>query len=104
MQIELYSKLCNICQLLKKRNTIYVHLLPENIAELKPWDSVHVDLIRPYGTSIRQHHMGGTIIKTNLSLTCMTRIYSATDWFKIIEIPTYNLDEVTGGNDDYIDK
>ena len=34
----------------------------------------------------------------------MTMIDPPTGWFKIVEIPTYNLDEVTGGNDDYIDK
>ena len=28
----------------------------------------------------------------------------ATGWFKIFKIPAFNLDEVTLGNDEYIDK
>ena len=28
----------------------------------------------------------------------------ATGWFNIVEMPTYDLDEVTGGNYEYIDK
>ena len=31
-------------------------------------------------------------------------IYSATGWFDIVEIPTYGLYEVTGCNDEYINK
>ena len=34
----------------------------------------------------------------------MMIIDPTTGWFEIIEIPTYNLDEVTGSNDEYIDK
>ena len=34
----------------------------------------------------------------------MTVIDPATGWFGIVEIPTYDLDEVTAGNDEYIDK
>ena len=77
---------------------------PKNIAELKPWDLVHVDLIGPYSKSIIQQQSGRSIIKTNVSLTCMTMIDPATGWLKIVKIPTYNLDEVTGVNGEYIDK
>ena len=28
----------------------------------------------------------------------------ATGWFEIFEIPTFDLDELTAGNDEYIDK
>ena len=38
------------------------------------------------------------------SLTCMTMIDPATGWFDIVEILTFDLDEVTAGNDEYIDK
>ena len=38
------------------------------------------------------------------SLTCMTMIDPATGWFDIVQIPTFNLDEVTAGNDEYIYK
>ena len=34
----------------------------------------------------------------------MTMIGLMTGWFKIVEIPMYNLYEVTGGNDEYIYK
>ena len=34
----------------------------------------------------------------------MTMIDLATGWFEIVEIPTFDLDEVTAGNDEYIDK
>ena len=34
----------------------------------------------------------------------MKMIDLATGWFKIIEIPTFKLDEVTASNDEYIDK
>ena len=88
----------------KKRKTVYGCLSPNNIAELKPWELVHVDLIGPYSNSIRQHQPGGAIIKDNVSLACMITIDPATDWFEIFKIPTYNLDEVTGVNDEYMDK
>ena len=65
---------------------------------------VHVDLLGPYGKPIRKNHSGRSIIKNNVSLTYMTIIDLATGWFKIVEISTFNLDEVTAGNDEYIDK
>ena len=34
----------------------------------------------------------------------MKMIYPATGWFKIVEIPMYDLDDVTGSNYEYIDK
>ena len=88
----------------KKINTIYGRLLPKNIAQLKPWYLVHVELIGPYSKSIRKHQPVGAIIKDNFSLTCMTKIDPTTGWFEIVKIPTYNLDEVTGGNYEYIYK
>ena len=77
---------------------------PKHIAELKPWDLVHVDLIGTYSKSIQQNHPSGTIIKNNFSLTCTTMIDPATGWFKIFEIPMYGPDKVMGGNDEYIYK
>ena len=65
---------------------------------------VHVDLIGPYTKSRRPDQPGGAIIRNNVSLTFMTMTDPATGWFEIFEIPTCNLDEVTGGNDEYIDK
>ena len=103
-QLQLYSKLYKICQQFKNRKTLYGHLPPKNIAELKPWDLVHVDLIGPNIKSIIQQQTVSAIIRNNVSLTYMTMIEPTTGWFKIVEIPTYYIDEVTGGNDDYIDK
>ena len=63
-----------------------------------------MDLIGPYSNYIRQQNQGGAIIKNNVSLTRISMIYLDTGWFKIFEIPTYDLYEVTGVNDEYIDK
>ena len=65
---------------------------------------MHVGLIVPYNKSIRQHQPAGAIIKNNVSLTYMMMIDPATGWFEIIKVPTSDLYEVTGGNDEYIDK
>ena len=65
---------------------------------------MRVDLIGLYSKSIRQHQPGGAIIKNNVSLTCLKMIDPATGWFEIVEMPTYDLDEVTGGNNEYTDK
>ena len=65
---------------------------------------MHVYLIGPYIKSIRKYQPGGTVIRNNASLTCMMMIYLAKGWFEIVEIPTFDLDEVTLGNDEYIDK
>ena len=100
MQAELYANPCKICKSFKNRKTLYGNIPPKNIAELKPWDSVNVHLIVTYSKYIRQHHTGGTIIKNNVSLTCMMMIEPKTGWLEIFEIPMYNLDEVTGGNDE----
>ena len=99
LQADLFTKTCNTCQQFKNRKTIYGHMPTKNIAELKPWDSMHVDLIGPYRKSIRQQQPGGAVISKNYSMTWMNMIEPDTGWFVIIEIPTFNLDEVTSGND-----
>ena len=65
---------------------------------------MNVDLIGPYSKSTKQQKKGGSIINNNISLTCMTMIDPATGWFEIIEVQTYDIDEVMGGNDEYTDK
>ena len=72
---------------------------PKNIAELKIQDLVHIYLICPYINSIRQQQPGGAIISKNASLTCMTMIDPATGWLEMVEIPKFDLDEVTTGKD-----
>ena len=96
--------MCKICEKFKKIKTIYGHLPPNNIAELKPWDTVYVDLIGPYSRSIRQQQTGGAFIRKNASLTCITMIDPATGWFDVVEIPTFDLEEVALGNDEYMDE
>ena len=93
-----------ICQNFKKRKTLYGHLPPKNIAEINPWDLVHVNQIGLYGKSIRNQHPGGAIVKNNVNITCMTMIDPTMGWSKIVEIPTYELNDVMGGNDEYIYK
>ena len=34
----------------------------------------------------------------------MTIINPATVWLEIAEIPTYDIDDITGNNDEYVDK
>ena len=65
---------------------------------------MHVDLIDPYSNSIRQHQPGGTVICNNSSITYMTMIDPTTGWFEIVKIPTFDLNEVVIGNDEYMDK
>ena len=96
--------MCKTFQQFRKRKTVYGHLPPKNIAELKKWDTVHVDLMGPYIKSIRQKYPGGTVIQNNASLTCLTMIDPATGWFEIVDIPTLDPKEVTIVNDEYIDK
>ena len=40
------------------------------------------------------------IIKKDVSLTLMTVIDPDMGWFEIVEIQTFNIDEVTHGNDE----
>ena len=90
--------------LLSQYHNIHTVLPLKNIAELKPWDLVHVDLIVIYIKSVRQQQTGDNVIRKNARLTCMMMIDLATGWFKIVQIPTFDLEEVTIGNDEYIDK
>ena len=99
MQAEMFTKICNTCKQFKNRKTIYEHLPPKNIAELKPWYLVHVDLIGPYRRSIRKQQPGGTVIYKNDRLICMKMIERTKVWLKIINIPTLKLEEVMLGND-----
>ena len=99
MQSELYDNLCEIFQQFKKRNLIYGSFSPNNFAELKTWDAVHVYLIVPYFKYIRQYHPGSAIIKNNFSLTFMKMIVPDMGWFEIVKVPTFDLDQVMGNND-----
>ena len=99
MKAELFAKTCKIFQQFKKRETICGNLPPNNIAELKQWYTVHVDLIGTYSKSIIQQKPGLTVIRNNASITCMTMIDPSTGWFKISKITMFDLKEVALGND-----
>ena len=68
-QAELFAKTFKTCQHFKNRNTIYGYLPPKNIAEIKSWGLVHVDLIDSYRKSIIQQHPFGATIQNNASMT-----------------------------------
>ena len=72
------------CQQFKNRKTIYGHLPPKNIAELKPCGRLHEDLIGIYIKSIIKQYPGGTVILNNAGLTCMKMIDPAIGWFEIV--------------------
>ena len=59
-----------------------------------------MDLIGLYSKSIRQNNLGSDIIENNASLTYMTMINPATGCFGIIEVTRYELNYVTGRNDE----
>ena len=65
---------------------------------------MHIDLIGTYSKSTRQQKPGGAITKKYISLAWITIIGTAMGWFKIIEVPCFNLDEVERVNIEYIDK
>ena len=100
MQSEMFTKICNTCKQFKNRKTLYEHLPPKDIAELKPWYLVHVDLIGPYRRSMIQKKPGVNVIYKKDRIPCMTMIDPASGWFEIVEITTFNLKEVMAGNDD----
>ena len=87
----------------QKDKPLHGSLPLKNITELEPWDTVDVDLIGPYSKSIRQQHLGGAIINNNFCLAFMTIIDPAIGWFEIFKVPMFDIFEVTGGNDEYID-
>ena len=62
-----------------------------------------MDLIGSYSNYIRQQQPGRTIIKENVNINCMRTIEPDTGWFEIVEVPTFDINGVMGGNDDYID-
>ena len=88
----------------QNKEILYGHLPPKNIVELKPWDTVHVNLVGPYSKSIIQQQPGFTVILKNTILIYITMINPATGWFNIVKIPKFDLEEVTIRNDEYIYK
>ena len=63
-----------------------------------------MDPIGTYSNPVIQKQPDIAIIKNSGSLTCITTIDLTTGWLKSIEIPKFNLDEVTANIYEYIDK
>ena len=103
-QAKSFCKKCDKCQRLKKRKIKYGHLPPKNIGELKPWDTVHVDLIGPYTVDVQQEQPGLEVKEVELKLTCMTFLDPSTGWFEITEVPYFNIEDVKMKNKAAIDK
>ena len=64
---------------------------------------MNIELIGPHLNYTRQHHKRGKTIQREVSLTCMKVIYKSTGWFKIIEVPSFDQEEDSQGNQEYID-
>ena len=94
-QEELYANPCKICHQFKMRNTHYGHLPLNNIAELKPWDMAHVDLIGPYINDVIQQQPGTTTVNICASLICMAMIDPDMGWFEVVEVPSFDLTYAT---------
>ena len=101
---ELFSKTCKTCQQFNSRKNIYGHLTIKNVAELKMWDLVDIELIDQFSKSIIQQHPGGTIIWNNASINCMMMIEPFTGWSITVHTLVFNLNNVMTGNDGYISK
>ncbi len=97
-----FTRVCETCQKFKKRVTRYGHLPHKTIAELKSWDTIHIDpLIGPYLVNVKNYKPagGGTIDDVNLHLlTCMTFIDPATGWFQLCKVPYFDIEEVKIGS------
>ena len=57
-----------------------------------------MDLIGPISKYIIQQYLDIAMIKNRVNLACMTIIDPATDWFEIIKMSMYDLDDVMGSN------
>ena len=87
----------------KKKDSLWLSSTQE-CCIIKPWNIVHLDLIGTYSKSIIKQYSGGTTIKNNVSLSCMTMIDPDTGWFEMVKVTKFDLDEITGDNEDDIDK
>ena len=84
-------KPCNLFQQFKNKNKLYGHLPPKIITKLKPCNLVNINLIGIYSNLIMQQKTVGAIIPNYLIFTCMTLIDPATGWFKIVQVPCFDI-------------
>lgn len=93
-QCTSFCQKCNECQKYKTRKRKYGQLPPKNVGDLKPWNTVHVDLIGPYSLLAQQEQPDGSQKQKEFQLTCMTMIDPDTGWFEIVEVPNYIIQDI----------
>ncbi len=74
-----YIKSCRSCQVNKRQSLRYGHVQPKLVI-MTPWKVLCVDLVGPYTLKGK----GGS----SIDFMCLTMINPATNWFKIVELPT----------------
>ena len=65
---------------------------------------MHIDLLGTYRKYIRKYQPDRNTIKSSVIISRMEIIDPKTGWFEIFKVPEFDLDEVTGGNYEYIYK
>ena len=104
-QCTILSRKCNNCQKHKSRKRKYGQLLPKNVSQLVPWQTIHTYLIGPYSITAKQFQPDGSIPEIELQLTCMTMLDPVTGWFKIVEVPNYIITDLqTESKSESVDK
>ena len=53
---------------------------------MKPWSTIHIDLVGPYTILAKQEFPGQSIKEVQLELQAMTMIDPTTGWFEIAEV------------------
>jgi predicted outer membrane repeat protein len=77
---------CPSCQLTKSKTQHYGHLPPKE-ANVRPWETLCIDLIGPYTIGSKKNG-------DEVTLHCLTMIDPATGWFEIAEIPNKRADVI----------
>eukprot|EP00804_Cyclotella_cryptica_P005470 CCRYP_002993-RA/>CCRYP_002993-RA protein AED:0.21 eAED:0.21 QI:0/0/0/1/0/0/2/0/293 len=83
--VQSHVKKCHSCQV-NKRRQLKCGKLPTKLAITNPWEALCVDLIGPYTLKGKD--------KTQIDFMCVTMIDPATSWFKIVELPVSQLQEL----------
>jgi hypothetical protein len=77
-----YIKTCRSCQVNKRHSQKYGHL-PPKLVITTPWKALCVDLIGPYTLKGQDD--------SSIDFMCLTMINPTTSWFKIVELPTFDV-------------
>ena len=65
---------------------------------------MHTDLIGPHTITAKQIQPGGEIKEIKLKLAAITMVDPAIEWFEIVEVPYYNIEDAKKDKQNYIDK